>query len=121
MYLPTALLRLDVACARRPGIMSESLRCMLCSIMIALQVSKVDPGTPQEDAKKALIEKIDTYIQVWWMSCFGGNCVHSSLTQPCWKSGAYCILVHSIWELICCLFSLTVSTNARVLRSKGGL
>ena len=46
-------------------IVSEPLRCVLCSIMIALQVSKVDPGTPQEDAKKSLIEKIDTYIQVW--------------------------------------------------------
>ena len=28
------------------------------------QVSNVDPGTPQEDAKKALVERIDTYIQV---------------------------------------------------------
>ena len=46
-------------------VVSEPLRCMLCSPMVALQVSKVDPGTPQEDAKKALIEKIDTYIQVW--------------------------------------------------------
>ena len=41
--------------------------------MIAPQVSKVDPGTPQEDAKKALIEKIDTYIQVLQMSPFGGS------------------------------------------------
>ena len=46
-------------------VVSEPLRWVLCSPMIALQVSKVDPGTPQEDAKKALIEKIDTYIQVW--------------------------------------------------------
>ncbi|CAK0784430.1 hypothetical protein CVIRNUC_007634 [Coccomyxa viridis] len=30
---------------------------------VKLQVSKVDPGTPQEDAKQTLIEKIDTYIQ----------------------------------------------------------
>lgn len=33
-------------------------------ILYTLQVSKVDPGTPQEEAKKALVEKIDTYIQV---------------------------------------------------------
>ena len=67
----------------QPQVVSQPLRCMLCSTMIALQVSKVDPGTPQEDAKKALIEKIDTYIQVWHMSCFGSICVHSSLPPSC--------------------------------------
>lgn len=68
---------------------------MLCSPMIAVQVSKVDPGTPQEDAKKALIEKIETYIQVWWTSCFGGNCMHSSLLPSC-QHCAFQTLVHSI-------------------------
>ena len=52
---------------------------MLDSSIIALQVSKVDPGIPQEDAKKALIEKIDTYIQVWQMSSFGGSLCASKL------------------------------------------
>lgn len=28
------------------------------------QVSKVDPHTPQEEAKASLIDKLDTYVQV---------------------------------------------------------
>ena len=88
---------------------------MLCLSMIAPQVSKVDPGTPQEDAKKALIEKIDTYIQVWQKSSFGGSLCASKLDAVMLMG---CLLgfraQHLKAHLLLCS-SLTVPAHHRVM------
>ena len=43
-----------------PACQHQSLHALSCPA--GVQVSKVDPTTPQEEAKKSLLAKLDTYV-----------------------------------------------------------